>query len=221
MRGDSARHRGACWSRWRRRCGSRRWPRRTRRRSDGDVLGRQAGGRVARRHARRVHSRLEPLGPRHEPPARRKRSRPTVRSTSATPPTTQVGVAAIARSSRGRRIRKRSRHSSRTSARSARCTSSPTVVGHPTLRVAKFPLPGDPVMAMVHRVVIDVGTGTMTRLQMPPDYHRATLGDDLSMNDYNWSPDGSKLAHRVGLARPQARLAERRRHVHRRRAQGL
>jgi dipeptidyl aminopeptidase/acylaminoacyl peptidase len=70
----------------------------------------------------------------------------------------------------------------------------PTVVGHPTLRVAKFPLPGDPVMAMIHRVVIDVSTGKMTRLQMPADFHRATLGDDLSMNDYNWSPDGSKLA---------------------------
>jgi dipeptidyl aminopeptidase/acylaminoacyl peptidase len=70
----------------------------------------------------------------------------------------------------------------------------PTVVGHPTLRVGKFPLPGDPVMAMIHRVVIDVTTGKMTRLQMPPDFHRATLGDDLSMNDYNWSPDGSKLA---------------------------
>ena len=29
---------------------------------------------------------------------------------------------------------------------------------------------------------------------MPPDFHRATLGDDISMNDYNWSPDGSRLA---------------------------
>jgi dipeptidyl aminopeptidase/acylaminoacyl peptidase len=29
---------------------------------------------------------------------------------------------------------------------------------------------------------------------MEPDFHRATLGDDISMNDYNWSPDGSKLA---------------------------
>src|SRR5258705_4721042 len=69
-----------------------------------------------------------------------------------------------------------------------------TVVGHPTLRVSKFPLPGDPVMAMLHRVVIDLDTGKMTRLQMEPDFHRATLGDDISMNDYNWSPDGSKLA---------------------------
>jgi dipeptidyl-peptidase 4 len=69
-----------------------------------------------------------------------------------------------------------------------------TTVGHPTLRVSKFPLPGDPVMAMLHRVVIDTGTGTGTRLQMEPDFHRATLGDDISMNDYNWSPDGTKLA---------------------------
>jgi dipeptidyl aminopeptidase/acylaminoacyl peptidase len=69
-----------------------------------------------------------------------------------------------------------------------------TTVGHPTLRVSKFPLPGDPVMAMIHRVVIDVETGRVTRLQMAPDFHRATLGDDLSMNDYNWSPDGSQLA---------------------------
>jgi dipeptidyl-peptidase 4 len=69
-----------------------------------------------------------------------------------------------------------------------------TTVGHPTLRVSKFPLPGDKVMAMVHRVVIDVDAGRMTRLQMEPDYHRATLGDDLSMRDYDWSPDGSKLA---------------------------
>ena len=36
-----------------------------------------------------------------------------------------------------------------------------TVVGHPTLRVSKFPLPGDSVMAMLHRVVIDVDTGTV------------------------------------------------------------
>jgi hypothetical protein len=41
-------------------------------------------------------------------------------------------------------------------------------VGHPTLRVSKFPLPGDPVMAMLQRVVIDVDTGKITRLQMEP-----------------------------------------------------
>jgi hypothetical protein len=26
------------------------------------------------------------------------------------------------------------------------------------------------------------------------DFHRATLGDNISMNDYNWSPDGRQLA---------------------------
>jgi dipeptidyl aminopeptidase/acylaminoacyl peptidase len=69
-----------------------------------------------------------------------------------------------------------------------------TTVGHPTLRVSKFPLPGDPVMAMLHRVVIDTETGKITRLRMEPDFHRATLGDNISMNDYNWSPDGTRLA---------------------------
>ena len=93
-----------------------------------------------------------------------------------------------------------------------------TTVGHPTLRVSKFPLPGDPVMAMLHRVVIDVDTGKITRLQMEPDFHRATLGDDISMNDYNWSPGRLEARARVGVARSQARLAARRRHDDRRRA---
>jgi dipeptidyl aminopeptidase/acylaminoacyl peptidase len=29
---------------------------------------------------------------------------------------------------------------------------------------------------------------------MPPDYHRAMLGDNFSLNDMQWSPDGSRLA---------------------------
>ncbi|HLA91490.1 MAG TPA: DPP IV N-terminal domain-containing protein [Gemmatimonadaceae bacterium] len=69
-----------------------------------------------------------------------------------------------------------------------------TRVNHPALRAWKYPLPGDSVVAMVHRVIIDVDAGRVTRLQMAPDYHRATLGDNLSMNDYAWSPDGSRLA---------------------------
>jgi dipeptidyl aminopeptidase/acylaminoacyl peptidase len=69
-----------------------------------------------------------------------------------------------------------------------------TKVGHPTLKAWKYPLPGDSVVAMLQRVIVDVARGTVTRLQLPPEYHRATLGDNLSMNDYNWSPDGSKLA---------------------------
>lgn len=69
-----------------------------------------------------------------------------------------------------------------------------TAVGHPELRSWKYPLPGDSVVAMIHRVIIDVGTGKIVRLQMPPDFHRATLGDDISMSDLNWSPDASELA---------------------------
>ena len=69
-----------------------------------------------------------------------------------------------------------------------------TQTGHPELRSWKYPLPGDSVVQMVHRVVIEVESGKMIRLKMAPDYHRATLGDNLSMRDYDWSPDGSKLA---------------------------
>jgi dipeptidyl-peptidase-4 len=67
-------------------------------------------------------------------------------------------------------------------------------VTHPTLRVSKFPLPGDKVIAMLHRVVIDVDTARVVRFQMPPDYHRATLGDNVSLRDWQWKPDGSALA---------------------------
>ena len=69
-----------------------------------------------------------------------------------------------------------------------------TRVGHPELRSWKYPLPGDSVVAMLHRVIIDVDAGRIVRLQLPPEYHRATLGDDISMNDYVWSPDASRLA---------------------------
>jgi dipeptidyl aminopeptidase/acylaminoacyl peptidase len=67
-------------------------------------------------------------------------------------------------------------------------------VTHPTLRVSKFPLPGDKVMAMLHRVVIDVPAAKVVRFQMPPDYHRATLGDNVSLRDWQWKPDGAALA---------------------------
>jgi len=69
-----------------------------------------------------------------------------------------------------------------------------TKVGHPALRAWKYPLPGDPVVAMLHRVVIEVETGTIVRFQMDPDYHRATLGDNFSLSDMQWSPDAKQLA---------------------------
>jgi dipeptidyl aminopeptidase/acylaminoacyl peptidase len=70
---------------------------------------------------------------------------------------------------------------------------TPVNGGHPALRSWKYPLPGDPVVAMISRVVIDVDTGKMTRLQMPPDFHRAMSEDNLDMGEYLWSPDGSQL----------------------------
>jgi dipeptidyl aminopeptidase/acylaminoacyl peptidase len=48
---------------------------------------------------------------------------------------------------------------------------------------------------MIHRVIIDVDARKVIRLQTPPDYHRAMLGDNLSMSDLIWSPDGSQLAY--------------------------
>jgi dipeptidyl aminopeptidase/acylaminoacyl peptidase len=68
-----------------------------------------------------------------------------------------------------------------------------TNVGHPELRAWKYPLPGDSVIQMLHHVVIDVETKQVVRLKMPPDAHRGTIGDNITMADYNWSPDGSQL----------------------------
>ncbi len=69
-----------------------------------------------------------------------------------------------------------------------------TKSGRPVLKTWKYPLPGDAVVAMLHRVVIDTETGAMVRFKMGPDFHRAMLGDDFSVRDMIWSPDGSKLA---------------------------
>ena len=69
-----------------------------------------------------------------------------------------------------------------------------TKVGHPVLKGWKYPLPGDSVVAMLSRVIIDVDAGKIVRLQTPPDFHRGTIGDNITMADYNWSPDGNTLA---------------------------
>jgi dipeptidyl aminopeptidase/acylaminoacyl peptidase len=69
-----------------------------------------------------------------------------------------------------------------------------TTYGHPTLRAWRYPLPGDTAVAMLHRVIVDVETGAITRLQTPPDYHRGSVGDNIRLGDYQWSPDASQLA---------------------------
>ncbi|HXD47238.1 MAG TPA: DPP IV N-terminal domain-containing protein [Gemmatimonadaceae bacterium] len=76
-----------------------------------------------------------------------------------------------------------------------------TKVGHPELRAWKYPLPGDSVVTMIQRVIVDLsGTAPrLIRLQMPPDQHRSTLCDDIACrggqwSDVEWYPDGSHLA---------------------------
>jgi dipeptidyl-peptidase-4 len=74
-----------------------------------------------------------------------------------------------------------------------------TMVGHPTLQAWKYPLPGDENVAMIQRVIIDVDTPRVVRLQMPPDQHRSTLCDHVVCRgsdwaDVEWSPDSSQLA---------------------------
>jgi dipeptidyl aminopeptidase/acylaminoacyl peptidase len=70
---------------------------------------------------------------------------------------------------------------------------TPVNGGHPVLRAWKYPLPGDPDVAMISRVIIDVETGKMTRLLMAPDFHRAMSEDNIDMGEYLWSPDATRL----------------------------
>lgn len=74
-----------------------------------------------------------------------------------------------------------------------------TQVGHPTLEEWKYPLPGDPVVTTIQRVIIDLNGPRIIRLRMPPDQHRSTLCDDVACkpgewSDVQWSSDASHLA---------------------------
>jgi dipeptidyl aminopeptidase/acylaminoacyl peptidase len=72
-----------------------------------------------------------------------------------------------------------------------------TRVGHPVLEAWKYPLPGDSVVSMIQRVIIDVDQAKVIRLQMAPDQHRSTLCDHIacgqSWTDVSWSPDATRL----------------------------
>jgi dipeptidyl aminopeptidase/acylaminoacyl peptidase len=70
-----------------------------------------------------------------------------------------------------------------------------TRVGHSHLETWKGAYPGDSAISMISRVIIDVPSGKVVRLQTPPDNHRAMLGDNLNMDDLIWSPDASQLAY--------------------------
>jgi dipeptidyl-peptidase-4 len=76
-----------------------------------------------------------------------------------------------------------------------------TEIGHPVLEAWKYPLPGDSVITMIQRVVVDLDGPKVVRLQMPPDQHRSTLCDDVACgfgpgrkwDDVYWSPDATRL----------------------------
>ena len=73
-----------------------------------------------------------------------------------------------------------------------------TVAGHPTLEAWKYPLPGDKVVTMIERVIIEVSPPKVVRLKMAPDQHRSSLCDDIvcgrEWGDVQWNPDGSQIA---------------------------
>lgn len=75
-----------------------------------------------------------------------------------------------------------------------------TRVGHPELAAWKYPLPGDSVVTMIERVVVDMSgpTPTLVRFKMAPDQHRSSVCDHIAcggkLADAEWYPDGSKVA---------------------------
>ena len=74
-----------------------------------------------------------------------------------------------------------------------------TKVGHPKLKAWKYPLPGDAVVTMISRVIIDIDGPKVVRLKLPPDQHRSTLCDDIACRggewaDVQWSDDSQHLA---------------------------
>lgn len=73
-----------------------------------------------------------------------------------------------------------------------------TNVGHPTLDAWRYPLPGDSAIFTIERVIIDVPSARVVRLQLPPDAHRSTLCDHVvcggRWTDVQWRADAKQLA---------------------------
>ena len=75
-----------------------------------------------------------------------------------------------------------------------------TNVGAPRVEQWKYPFVGDEHVAMIERVIIDIGGATpkLVRLRMPPDFHRTTFSDDIKdgdvLGDAQWSADSRTLA---------------------------
>ncbi len=74
-----------------------------------------------------------------------------------------------------------------------------TRLGHPQAETWKYPMAGDALIATIQRVIIEVDTGKLVRLDTPPDPHRSSscydvqCGDE-TLADVQWSADGSHLA---------------------------
>ncbi len=72
-----------------------------------------------------------------------------------------------------------------------------TNVGAPELSQWKYPLPSDEDIIRIHRVIIDVESKRIVRLDMDPDPRRGSLCDDIScdgnFDDNQWSSDGRTL----------------------------
>jgi len=72
-----------------------------------------------------------------------------------------------------------------------------TNIGAPKLQSWKYPLPQDEDIIRIHRVIIEVETPKVIRLQTPADPRRGTSCDDIScsgtFDDNQWNEDASKL----------------------------
>ena len=73
-----------------------------------------------------------------------------------------------------------------------------TKVGAPELHEWKYPLPGDPDIIRIYRVIIDITKDAgIVRLKMSSDARRGTLCDDISceggFDDVAWSDDSKQL----------------------------
>lgn len=74
-----------------------------------------------------------------------------------------------------------------------------TNVGRPNLESWKYPMPGDSLIFRISRVIIDVESGDVLRLDMPPDPHRSTTTDHVAdwggkFLDVRWSDDTNQIA---------------------------
>jgi dipeptidyl-peptidase-4 len=74
-----------------------------------------------------------------------------------------------------------------------------TKTGHPALETWKYAMAGDPVIATIQRVIIDVDSGSVVRLRIPADPHRSSPCYDVQcgdgkLADVQWSRDATHLA---------------------------